>query len=190
MKHTRIELPLKSREAMADLFQKRLAESIDLALRAKESHWNVRGPNFRSLHELFDDVHEVMENQADLLAERMRQLGGEVQGSARFIAKNTSLPESSIEGTEEQQHVAAMANALAAFGKSLRTAIDRAEQHGDSVSADIFTEVCRVVDKNLWVLESHLPQQKGKPTAKTKVQRKLPALPEQPWSILHDGAMR
>ena len=72
--HTRNSLPEKTRIEMAALLQCRLADSIDLMLQAKQAHWNVKGPNFIALHELFDKVYTDTGTAMDLMAERIVQL--------------------------------------------------------------------------------------------------------------------
>ena len=53
---TRNDLPDNTRKAAIELLQKRLADVVDLSTQAKQAHWNVKGPNFIALHELFDSV--------------------------------------------------------------------------------------------------------------------------------------
>lgn len=74
--HTRNSLPEKIRIEMAALLQDRLADSIDLMMQAKQAHWNVKGPNFIALHELFDKVYADTGKYMDEMAERIVQLGG------------------------------------------------------------------------------------------------------------------
>ena len=86
---TRNDLPEKTRRAMVNLLNQRLADVLDLGLQAKQAHWNVKGPNFISLHELFDKVAEEMEGFADELAERAvalrrRRIGHGKTGGGKF----------------------------------------------------------------------------------------------------------
>lgn len=151
----RNDLPEASRSALIDLLDARLADAVDLKTQMKQAHWNVKGPNFFPLHELFDKINVDADGYADLLAERAVQLGGIVHGTARHVALSSTLPEypSAREG---HQHVEAVATALAAFGKSVRAAIDASDRLGDQDTADIFTEISRGVDKWLWFVEAHL----------------------------------
>ncbi len=139
---------------MIDLLDERLADAIDLQTQMKQAHWNVKGPHFFSLHELFDKINEDVEEYVDLIAERAVQLGGTVHGTARQIAPRSALPEypSAQDG---RQHVEAVATALSAFGRSARAAIDQTDRLGDRDTADIFTEISRGVDKWLWMVEAH-----------------------------------
>ena len=83
-------------------------------------------------------------------------LGGSVQGTARAVAKGSTLAEYPLQASSEQQHCAAVAAALAAFGRGARRAIDEAVAVKDNATADLFTEIARGVDKWLWFVEAHL----------------------------------
>jgi len=151
---TRNDIPQGVRLQVVELLNHRLADAIDLSTQAKQAHWNVKGPEFSPLHLLFDAVHGAAEEYADLLAERVVQVGGVAAGTTRMVAKATELAEypAAVMGAE---HVAAMATALAAFGARVRLAITQTAKWGDQGSSDICTEVSRGADKWLWMVEAH-----------------------------------
>ena len=156
MRPTRIDLPAKTRQNVIKLLNARLADAIDLSLQAKHAHWNVKGPHFIALHELFDRIAEHAEEHVDELAERITILGGTAQGTLRAVSVGTSLkawPEKAISGRE---HVEALANAIAQFGKATRAAIKEADDLDDEVTADLFNEITATTDKDLWFVEAHL----------------------------------
>lgn len=153
---TKINLPEETRRQVIDLLNQNLADILDLQLQAKHAHWNVKGPNFFSLHRLFDKVAEEMEGFADELAERAVALGGVALGTAKLAAANSRLQEYPPELTAGEGHVEALSNALAAFGKSVREAIEEAGKADDADTSDLFTEVSRGTDKLLWFVEAHL----------------------------------
>ena len=155
MHKTKNDLPEKVRIQVAALLQERLSDAIDLVTHAKQAHWNVKGPNFIALHELFDKVYENAGEYADLLAERILQLGGTAEGTARVAAKRSQLPEYSLTIVSGKEHVEALSRSLAYFGETIRQGIDRADEIGDKDTADIFTEISRSVDKDLWFVEAH-----------------------------------
>lgn len=155
MHKTKNDLPEKVRTQVAALLQERLSDAIDLVTHAKQAHWNVKGPNFIALHELFDKVYENAGEHADLLAERILQLGGTAEGTARVVAKRSQLPEYSLTIVSGKEHVEALSRSLAYFGETIRQGIDRADEIGDKDTADIFTEISRSVDKDLWFVEAH-----------------------------------
>ena len=151
---TKNDLPAATRTRVAELLNARLADCIDLQTQCKQAHWNVKGPNFIALHKLFDDINEDVEEYVDLLAERVVQLGGSAEGTARMVADRTTLDE--YPGVADgEDHVDALSSALAAFGKVTRKAIDQVEELEDADTVDILTEISRGVDKWLWFVEAH-----------------------------------
>lgn len=157
MQKTKNDQPEKVRKPVAELLQARLADAIDLQTQLKQAHWNIKGPHFIGLHELFDKINEYVEDYVDDIAERAVQLGAVVQGTARSAAKHSTLSEYPLTITRDFDHVEAISNVLSAFGKNVRAAIEKADDLGDKDTADLFTEISRGVDKWLWFVEAHLP---------------------------------
>jgi starvation-inducible DNA-binding protein len=158
MHPTKNDIPEKLRHQAVDLLNARLADCIDLQTQMKQAHWNVKGRDFIALHELFDQINESVEEYTDLIAERAVQLGGQVAGTARVVAKTSTLHEYPIQAVSGRDHVAAVSSALAAFGKVARKAIDQADELKDRDTADVFTEISRGTDKWLWFVEAHLSE--------------------------------
>jgi len=152
----RIDLPTGRREEIIALLTDRLFETIDLQLQIKQAHWNVKGPHFIALHELFDDFDGEVTESVDLTAERITALGGVAEGTVQAVAGRTGLPAYPMTIADGMDHVDALATAFAAFGKGTREAIDRSDDLGDADTADIFTGISRGIDKSLWFLEAHL----------------------------------
>ena len=153
---TKNSLPEKIRTQICGLLQEHLANSLDLASQAKQPHWNVKGPDFISLHELFDKVAEDSENYVDLVAERIVQLGGIAEGTLKAAAKRSLLPEYPLTISSGHDHVNALAHSLATYGEGVRKAIGNAGEFQDQDTADILTEISRAVDKFLWFVEAHI----------------------------------
>src|SRR5438874_1574668 len=99
------DLPENVRSQVSDLLNNRLAEAIDLQTQAKQAHWNVKGPQFIALHKLFDEIDEAVEEYVDLLAERVVQLGGIAEGTARVVAERSELPEYPLTISTGEEHV-------------------------------------------------------------------------------------
>ena len=152
---TKNDLPGQTREIMVRLLNARLADVVDLTTQAKQAHWNVKGPSFIALHELFDQVHADAQAYTDLIGERAVQLGGTAEGTAAAAAQRSTLPSYPLDIVEGPAHVEALSTALAAFGKQVRAAIEQAADAGDQDTADIFTEISRGIDKHLWFVEAH-----------------------------------
>ena len=155
MNPTKNSLSGKIRMQVTGLLQERLADSIDLTLQCKQAHWNVKGPSFIALHELFDKISEEAEGYVDLLAERIVQLGGIALGTLESMDKKTNLPVYSVTITDGKEHVAALSHALASYGELIRTSIDQAAEMKDAGTADLLTEISRSADKYLWFVEAH-----------------------------------
>jgi starvation-inducible DNA-binding protein len=153
---TKNDLPEATRRQVIELCNARLADAIDLQTQTKQAHWNVKGPDFIALHKLFDEVNDDVEEYVDLIAERAVQLGGVADGTARSVAKRSTLPEYPLKGGTGRQHVEALSTALASFGKAVRTAIAESDRLDDADTNDIFVEISRGVDKWLWMVEAHL----------------------------------
>src|SRR5882672_7034854 len=116
MYDTRNDLAADVRGRMVELLNGRLADAVDLGAQAKQAHWNVKGPNFIALHELFDSVAEHVEDHIDTLAERITALGGIAHGTVAAAARTTTLKPYPEDITDGMQHVEALSSALADFG--------------------------------------------------------------------------
>ena len=155
MYETENDLSISHRMELNALLNQRLADAVDLQMQMKQAHWNVKGPSFIALHELFDKVAEAVEDYVDMIAERIVQLGGVAEGTVRMAAAKSRLPEYSSEIAEGPAHVESVACALSTFGKEVRSTIDEANAFDDAGTADLFTEVSRGIDKWLWFVEAH-----------------------------------
>jgi len=153
---TRNDLPAGTRTRVIELLNVRLADAIDLGAQTKHAHWNVKGPNFIALHELFDKIAENVEDHIDTLAERVTALGGRAHGTLASVARTTTLKPYPEDISEGLQHVDALSAALADYGAKVRAGIEAADKLGDADTADLFTGISRENDKNLWFLEAHL----------------------------------
>ena len=156
MYDTRIDLSISIREKVVPMLQARLADCVDLFTQIKQAHWNVKGPHFMALHDLFDKIAEIIEGQGDMLAERITTLGARADGTARVAATQSTLPEFPLDTQDGLIYAAAVADKLSLFGKALRISIDLAAKYHDAVTADLFTEISRAIDKQLWLVDAHL----------------------------------
>jgi starvation-inducible DNA-binding protein len=153
---TRNDIPEKERGALVELLNARLADSLDLYTQLKQAHWNVKGKDFIQLHELYDEIAESVLPFVDEVAERATALGGLALGTARMAAGATSLDEYPLDAVTGTKTVEVVADRLAAYGASVREAIDTSTEHGDLDTADLFTEISRAIDKHLWFVEAHV----------------------------------
>jgi starvation-inducible DNA-binding protein len=152
---TKNDLPTAARTEAVRLLNARLADCIDLQTMCKQAHWNVKGPQFISLHKLFDEINEDVESYVDLIAERIVQLGGVAEGTARVAAQRTTLLDYPLTIAAGHEHVAALSDVLSQFGRTVRIGIEEMNELEDAATADILTEICRGIDKWLWFVEAH-----------------------------------
>jgi starvation-inducible DNA-binding protein len=153
---TRNGLSLSIRTQSVALLNRRLADAVDLGSQVKQAHWNVRGASFIALHELFDEVATRVKDQVDLLAERITALGGVALGTVQVASKTSSLKPYPLDIRAGVEHLQALAGVVADFASKIRADIDATAGWGDATTSDVFTQISREVDKDLWLLEAHL----------------------------------
>ncbi|MDR3435559.1 DNA starvation/stationary phase protection protein Dps [Telmatospirillum sp.] len=152
---THNSMTINSRVQSVEILNKHLAAAIDLHAQVKQAHWNVRGPGFIALHALFDRVAADVEVYSDQIAERAGALGGQAEGTVQTAAAKSFLVPYPLGLAADHKHIFAVSAALAAFGDSVRTAIGETSGWGDAATADLFTEISRGTDTQLWFVESH-----------------------------------
>ena len=141
--------------ALIDALNKSLATTLDLKLQAKQAHWNVKGPQFIALHQLFDEIATAVEGHVDLLAERIMQLDGIADGTVQAVSSASSLTQYSATATNANEHVIALSTALRTASDQANQLVDQAAEAGDNVTADVCTEVTRDLDKWYWFVAAH-----------------------------------
>ena len=156
MRTTRIALADNARQTSIVLLQQVLADALDLRLATKQAHWIVQGPQFQQLHELFDSFIGPLDDEIDGVAERLATIGGVPDGRVQTVAKTTGLPGYAIDCKTGPDHVAGLADRFAMLSNSVRKAIDETATAGDTVTSDLLTGMSRILDQNVWFLESHL----------------------------------
>ncbi|MCJ2011232.1 DNA starvation/stationary phase protection protein Dps [Methylobacterium sp. J-076] len=139
----------------------RLADGIDLSLAIKQAHWNLKGPQFIGVHLMLDGFRDEIDALNDKVAERAVQLGGTALGTAQVVAGDTKLPAYPTGIYAIADHIAALIDSYAAYANAVRENIDQTDEAGDADTADLFTEVSRAVDKQLWFLEAHVQEPTG-----------------------------
>lgn len=156
MHSTSVRLADETRVQMIELLNQNLADIFDLYSQTKQAHWNIKGMNFMQLHELFDQLADDVLPFADELAERVTALGGVALGTTRLAAANTRLTNMPTDLVDGHDFVTALVDRFAVVSNNVREAIDTASNAGDEATADLFTEVTRALDKDLYFLEAHL----------------------------------
>lgn len=151
---SRNDLKSNTKTAMIELLNARLADGIDLALITKQAHWNLKGPGFIGIHEMLDGFRGELDTHVDTVAERVAQLGGIALGTTQIVAGASKIKSYPTDIVSVKDHLAELIERYAEAAKSVRAAIDSADEAGDADTADIFTAYSRALDKALWFLES------------------------------------
>lgn len=145
-------------QKMTDLLNANLANVIDLTLDGKQCHWNLQGTGFIGVHQLLDDTAERIREISDAIAERIVILGGQPNGLARRVTKDSILDDYPTNITEVSDHVRELTSRYKKVAAKLREAIDAAGDAGDEDTADLFTEASRIIDKDAWFIGANAPQ--------------------------------
>ena len=158
MHKTRNNVPTNAKTVSMALLNARLADTIDLALITKQAHWNLKGTQFIGVHEMLDGFRTEIDDYTDTMAERVVQLGGTAFGTSQAVVKATGLSPYPTDIYAIKDHLHALIDAYGKVANAVRSSIDESDEAGDPDTADIFTEVSRGLDKNLWFLEAHVQE--------------------------------
>ena len=146
-----------SNKPVTDGLKKVLAETYGLMLKTQNYHWNVEGPNFSSLHLLFEGQYGDLFAAVDALAERVRALGEKAPGSYSEFKKLSSTPEANS-SFDANQMLADLAESNLRLSNQLAKTIAVADKAGDDSTVDLLTQRVGVHDKAAWMLKASLPK--------------------------------
>jgi starvation-inducible DNA-binding protein len=149
-------LPEQSRKQIADLLNARLADGLDLHSQIKVAHWNIKGPQFPSLHPLFETFAIGLAAHNDALAERAVTLGGRAVGTVRHVARASRLEDYPQETTRDMEHVRLLADRIEKYLDGARESRSAAEKLGDTDTVDLLTQVVTEFEKHAWFLRASL----------------------------------
>lgn len=150
-----IGIPEKNRREIAEGLSRLLADSSILYLKTHNFHWNVEGPMFNTLHQMFMDQYTELWNSLDLIAERIRALGSYAPGSYKKYAQLSSVPESE-EKLAAQEMIRQLLQGHEAVAKTARSVFPTAEAGQDEATLDLLTQRLQVHEKTAWMLRSLL----------------------------------
>jgi starvation-inducible DNA-binding protein len=149
-------MPEKKRIELAAMLNQSLADTLDLYNQAKQAHWNIKGVNFIGMHKLLDDIAEGLVEQVDVIAERITGLGGTAFGTTQHIAKATQLRAYPLDIFAINDHIEHLAHNIATLGEITRNNIDATDELDDFGTNDLYIDLIRFLDKQLWFLEAHI----------------------------------
>jgi starvation-inducible DNA-binding protein len=139
------------REAVGVQLQTVLVVLTDLALTGKHAHWNVQGPNFRSLHLFLDELVDAWREASDQVAERAVALGYAPDGRTASVAGASTLRSLEAGPQKDAELVGALTEILTDAIGTVRTCMDRIEDV-DTVSADLLHGVAAKLEEQLWMI--------------------------------------
>jgi len=150
-----IGIAAADREKIAQGLSALLADSYTLYLMTHNFHWNVTGPQFNSLHQMFMEQYTEQWNALDVIAERIRALGHPAPGTYKTLSKLSSIKE--VDGVPKAdrmvRHLVAAQEATARTARNLFPLVERAN---DQPTADLLTQRLEVHEKTAWMLRSLL----------------------------------
>ena len=146
-------LPDSALETVSEALQGALVDLLDLSLVAKQVHWNVVGPRFRSVHLQLDEVVDSARTHSDTVAERASALGVPPDGRAATVASGSGIglvPQGWIKDTD------AVGTLVAALGAVIVRMRERVASTGDPdpVSQDIFIQITAYLEKHHWMFQA------------------------------------
>ncbi len=149
-----------SREAIAEGLSRLLADSYTLYLKTHNYHWNVTGPQFTTLHTLFETHYTELAQAVDEIAERIRALGHRAPGSYREFAALSVIPEDG-DHPGAREMIERLVQGQETVVRTARQVFPLVEAASDEPTADLLTQRMQVHEKNAWMLRSLLEVEDG-----------------------------
>lgn len=146
----------QARQKVSEALNARLVDGLDLHSQIKVAHWNIKGPQFASLHPLFEQFAIGLATHNDNVAERAVTLGARVYGTVRHVAAKSRLPEYPQETSKDVEHVKLLADRIDAYLDGLRESRTVVEDLGDTDSVDLLTGIITEFEKHGWFLRASL----------------------------------
>jgi starvation-inducible DNA-binding protein len=148
-------IPAEQRGAIVQALSRLLADTYVLYLKTHSFHWNVEGPMFQTLHQMFMEQYTETWNAIDLIAERIRALGEYAPGTYREYARLTRIKET--EGVPRaEEMIRLLIEGQEAVVRTAREALSVADEANDQPTLDLLTQRMQVHEKNAWMLRSLL----------------------------------
>ncbi|MFB8245923.1 Dps family protein [Streptomyces sp. NPDC001046] len=140
-------------KTVSEALQGALVDLVDLALVAKQIHWNVVGPRFRSVHLQLDEVVDTARTYSDTVAERAAALGISPDGRAATVAVGSGIGVTPEGWVDDTTAVGTLVEALGAVIVRMRERIETTGEP-DPVSQDIFISITAALEKHHWMFQA------------------------------------
>ena len=153
MAAVRSVLDAKEREVAGEALQGALVDLIDLSLVAKQAHWNIVGPRFRSIHLQLDEVVDLARGYTDMAAERAAAIGVSPDGRAGTVAKESGVPTFAAGWVKDVDVVRSFVTTFSAIIKRMRKRV-RDTADPDPVTQDLLISISADLEKQFWMFQA------------------------------------
>jgi starvation-inducible DNA-binding protein len=176
MRRLNIGLSDEQRQGVCELLNRDLADLNLLLIKTKKYHWDVTGPEFRSLHEIWEEQYTILSDAIDNVAERVRALGEYPVGTAEGFIKFSSIQEHTGEVPPSSQMVSNLVEDHEQVIRNLRQHIDQcSEDFHDEGTADFLTGLMEGHEEMAWMLRSFIEGKRVESDNQTPSEVKFPA---------------
>lgn len=176
MRNLNIGLTEEQRQGVIDLLNRDLSDSYLLLIKTKKYHWDVTGPQFRSLHQMWEEQYEALTQNIDAIAERTRALGGFPVGTAKGFLESASIQEHSGNVPLATEMVANLVADHEQIIRNLRQHVDQcSEEFHDEGTADFLTGLMEQHEEMAWMLRSFIQGKRVESDGETPNEVKFPA---------------
>lgn len=157
MRKLNIGLTEEQRQGVTELLNKDLSDAYLLLIKTKKYHWDVVGPQFRSLHELWEEHYQALTETIDSIAERVRTLGGYPVGTATGFLQMASIKEDEGRVPTATEMVANLVGDHEQVIRNLREHVDQcSDEFHDEGTADFLTGIMEGHEEMAWMLRSFI----------------------------------
>ena len=154
-----VGLTERQREAVVDILNARLSDTVTLYVKTRKYHWNVRGIEFAQLHKFFEKQYDEIAEAMDEIAERVRQVGGIASGTMDEFLRTTALKEQPGVNPDAHDMISDLLHDHETVIKQLRKDVDAtADEYHDLGTSDFLTALMEAHEKMAWMLRAHLEE--------------------------------
>ncbi len=148
------DLPEDARKKVAEELSKVLADTYALFLKTQNYHWNVVGPDFNDLHDMFEKQYDELFEAIDEVAERIRAIGFKAPGTFEKFSELTIVKDAKEQGSDDMVKDLAESNEM--IIKNIRSAAAIAQQNQDFGTMDFLMDRLQAHEKAVWMLNSKI----------------------------------
>ena len=149
---TKTDLTTQETQAITEALNPLIADAFALYVKTKNFHWHLSGSHFREYHLLFDEHADAIFASIDILAERVRRVGGTTIRSISHVMQLQTIADDNSEFVSAGDMMQRLLDDNAHIAEQQRAAIEACEQHGDSVTANVLEEILDLTERRKWFL--------------------------------------